>query len=75
MITDRDIWRTARGLIQEFCDDAHIHAAVNADDSVAEGDIDGHFVWMRVLKAINEIRCTVPVEGVEGERLNWHALG
>jgi len=67
MITDRDIWRTAWDMIQEFSGEAYIHAAIKADDRLAEGDIYGQHVWMSVLNAINQIRRTLPVEG---ERLN-----
>lgn len=66
-ITDRDIWRTARAMIEVHCNDAPIQAAMKADDRLREGDIEGQLVWKRVLAAINEIRRSVPVEG---ERLN-----
>jgi hypothetical protein len=48
MITDRDIWRTAWDMIQEFSGEGYIHAAIKADDRLAEGDIFGQHVWMSV---------------------------
>ena len=66
MISDRAIWRTANALMEQFCDDAAIHAAMRVDALLAEGDLQGHQVWKRVLAAITEIRsCAIP-----GERVN-----
>lgn len=67
MTSDRDIWRTARAMIEQFCDDAAIRAAQRVDALLSEGDIDGSRVRKRVLAAISEIRRSAPVDG---ERLN-----
>lgn len=56
IIDHRTIWRTARAFIEDYCNDAPIQAEMKADDRLAEGDIEGHLVWMRVVAAINEIR-------------------
>jgi len=63
VIFDRDIWRTARAFIEQHCDNAAIHAAQRADALLAEGDLEGHRVWKRVLQAINAIRQPGPREG------------
>jgi hypothetical protein len=41
MISDRDIWRTARAMIEQFCDHAVARPSVRANDFMAEGDVDG----------------------------------
>jgi hypothetical protein len=66
MTSDRDIWRTAHAIIEQFCDDASVYAATRVDALLADGDFDGLRVWKRVLVAVIEIRsCAMP-----GERVN-----
>ena len=66
MISDRAIWRTAHAMIEQFTDDAAVRAAMRVDALLAEGDLEGHQVWKRVLAAIIEMRsCALP-----GERVN-----
>lgn len=67
VITDRDIWRTARAVIEQHCDGAAIHAAQRADALLAEGDFEGYRVWRRVLAAITAIRLPKPTDR---ERVN-----
>ena len=63
MISDRAIWRAAYAVIEQFREDAGIRAAMRVDALLAEGDLDGHQIWKRVLAAITEIRsCNVPGE-------------
>ncbi len=38
---DRDIWRSAKALLDIYGDDATIHAAMRADELLAQGDMDG----------------------------------
>jgi hypothetical protein len=56
VVSDRDIWRKARALIEQYCDKALAQAELRADALRAEGDLDGQRVWNRVLVAIREIR-------------------
>jgi len=58
MISDLDIWRSANELIKQFGDTAHIEAAVRADALLDKGDLDGQRVWLRILKAIDEMQKT-----------------
>ncbi len=53
MISDLDIYRAAQATIQEYGDEAGIHAAQRADELMAEGDIDGRADWHRVERAID----------------------
>lgn len=58
MISDLDVWRSANELIKQFGDTAEIEAAARADALLDKGDHDGQRVWLRILKAINEMQKT-----------------
>ena len=62
MISDLDIWRCAALMVTNYGDLADIEAASEADAMLAEGDIDGQRVWMRIAKAIDELRTVKPGE-------------
>jgi hypothetical protein len=53
---DRDIWRSAKALIDNYGDDATIHT----DTLLAQGDLDGAGTWRRVLVAVKELERTEP---------------
>ncbi len=55
MTSDIDIYRSANELIKQFGDAADIEAAMRADERLAAGDMEGEAVWLRILKAINEL--------------------
>jgi hypothetical protein len=55
-ISDLDIWRSANELIKQFGDTADIEAAARADALLDKGDLDGQRVWLRILKAIDEMQ-------------------
>jgi hypothetical protein len=59
---DLDIWRSANLMIQRHGDLADIEAATRADELLAKGDIDGQRVWMRILRAIDDLRGVEPGE-------------
>ncbi len=48
-------------------EDAPIHAAMRADAMLEDGDLDGHAVWKKILKAVEEMRRT---ERMKTEPLN-----
>jgi hypothetical protein len=56
VIVDIDIWRAANLLIQRHGTDAEIVAAQRADEMLDRGDRDGQLVWMRIRRAIAELR-------------------
>ena len=62
MIAEIDIYRTANLLIQQHGEEASIHAAMKADEMLEKGDLDGKAVWLRVVKAIEELHATEPEE-------------
>lgn len=45
MIGDLDIYRSARLLIDQYGDEAPIHAAMQADAMLEKGDLEGQAVW------------------------------
>ncbi len=59
-MNERDIWRSAKALVDQHGDDAAIHAAMRADELLDEGDLDGAATWRRVIQAIKELESTVP---------------
>ena len=56
MTSDLDIYRSPNELIKQFGDAADIEAAMmRADERLAAGDMDGRAVWLRIVKAIEEL--------------------
>jgi hypothetical protein len=45
-------------MIRRFGEDAKIEAAKRADELLDAGDLDGQAVWMRIIKAIEELQST-----------------
>ena len=54
MISDPDIFRAAKLVIDQRGEEAATFAAGRADELLEEGDIDGSGVWRRILAAIEE---------------------
>ncbi len=55
MTSNLDIYRAAHLLIERYGDDSPIEAALRADELMEAGDMEGEAVWLRILKAINEL--------------------
>ena len=55
MTSDLDIYRSANELIKQHGDAADIEATMRADECLAAGDMDGEAVWLRIVKAIEEL--------------------
>ncbi len=49
------VYRAANELIEQHGEVADIEAAMRADERLAAGDMEGEAVWLRILKAINEL--------------------
>ena len=47
---------TANSLIKQHGEDAEIHAAMRRDELLDQGDVDGVFVWKRILEAVKELQ-------------------
>ena len=67
MTSDLDIFRSANELIKQHGDAADIEAAMRADERLAAGDMEGEAVWLKIVKAIEEL---LSEERPEGEKLH-----
>ena len=56
MTSDLDIYRSANELIEQHGEAADIEAAMRADELMETGDMEGKAVWLRIGKAIEELR-------------------
>ena len=56
MPSDIEIYQCAKLLIDNYGDDASIHAAMKADEMLAQGSLDGKAVWLGVIMAIEELQ-------------------
>ena len=56
MTDDKEIYQSAKLLIDRHGDDAVIEAAMQADKMLEQGDLDGLATWNRILRAIEELR-------------------
>ncbi len=55
MTSDLDIYRAANELIEQHGDAVDIEAVMRADPCLAAGDMEGEAVWIRIVKAIEEL--------------------
>ena len=56
MTSDLDTYCAANELIKQHGEDAaDIEAAMRADERLAAGDMEGEAVWIRIVKAIEEL--------------------
>ncbi len=62
-VSDLDIYRSAKLLVKQHGKEAPIHAALNADAMLDKGDLDGQRVWLRIVKAVEELLETRPSGG------------
>ncbi len=60
MTTDLDIYRSAKLLVKQHGKEAPIHAALNADAMLENGDVDGQAVWLRIVRAVEVLLGTRP---------------
>ncbi len=65
MTSDLDIYRSANELIKQHGDAADIEAAMRADKLMEAGDMEGEAVWLRIVKAIEELLSEERPEGAE----------
>jgi hypothetical protein len=55
MISDPDIYRAAKMLIDQHGEDAAERAAQRADVLLEEGDVEGAAVWRQILWAVGDL--------------------
>ena len=63
MLTDLDIYRSAKILVEQHGADAKHEATRRADALRDKGDLDGQAAWMRILGAVKELLQARPDEG------------
>lgn len=54
----KDIYRTAKIMIDLYGDEASIKSAMKADRCLGNGDLEGVAVWQAVIRAIDELSAT-----------------
>jgi len=59
-LSDLDVYRAANALVKQYGEGAPLEAAMRADKMLAKGDTEGKAVWVRILKAIDEILKSEP---------------
>ena len=62
-VSDLDIYRSAKLLIDQHGDEAPIFAAMEADAMLDKGNLDGAAVWRRIVKAVEELQRKEPGAG------------
>jgi hypothetical protein len=60
VISDLDIWRAAALMVKRHGNAAGLEAARRADELLAQGDTEGQAVWLRIVRAIQELQRTEP---------------
>ncbi len=63
MVSDLDILRSAKLLIDQHGEDAATEAAMRADAMLEKGAMAGAATWRRIVKAVEELQCTEPGPG------------
>ena len=63
MTSNLDIYRSANELIKQHGDEAPIHASMRADEMLEKGDMGGKAVWVRIMKAVDELLAKERPEG------------
>ena len=64
MVSDLDIYRSAKLLVKHHGADAPIEAAMRADELLEAGDLEGCATWKRILRAVEELQGSEPGAGV-----------
>jgi len=57
---ERDIWLSAGVMMKRYGADAAMEAALRADALLANGDVAGQRVWLRITRAIQALEATDP---------------
>jgi hypothetical protein len=63
VLSDLDIYRAARFVIDQHGLAAEFEAAFRADRMLSKGDLDGSDVWRRIYYAVRQLQRTGPAEG------------
>ncbi len=58
-LSERETWAAANEVIKTYPDPV-MHAAARYDELLDAGDVDGCFVWKRIMAAIKELLAREP---------------
>ncbi len=70
MVEEIDIYRAANLLIKQHGEEAALFAAMQADEFLKKGDLDGKVMWLAVISAIEELS---PTFGHSSCRIHWES--
>ncbi len=56
MVSEIDIYRSAKLLVDQHGEDASLEAAMRADKLLAAGDMDAKRAWVRIMRAVEELQ-------------------
>ena len=62
-VSELDVFRSAKLLVDQHGTAAPIEAAMHADAMLEKGDLDGQEVWLRIVKAVEVLIETRPGTG------------
>ena len=60
MISEIDIWRVAKLMLQRYGDEAEAESAIRMQELALNGDSAGAAVWRRVTDAVGQLVNTTP---------------
>ena len=63
MADERDIWASAKLLVDRHGNGANRHATQRATELLEQGDLEGAAVWWRIVSTIDDILRTEPKDG------------
>ena len=63
MTTDLDVFRSAKVLVNKHGTGAVLEAATRAQTMLNNGDLDGRWLWLRVMRAVEVLLQTRPGDG------------
>lgn len=62
-MADIDIWRSAAQLVTLHGDAAAMEAAHQADRLLGRQDVEGYYIWKRIISAIQELESETSKSG------------
>ena len=64
MIEDK-VWACAHQIMKQYGDAAGFRAAQRAEELLADGDMDEHRTWLRILARIRDLNRMEPGSGIQ----------
>jgi hypothetical protein len=64
VIPEIEIWRAANPIVTHYGEAAKLESAKRAEELIADGDLAGAAVWLRIIDVIAQLAITTPSEPV-----------